>query len=86
MEKLILTDGDGCRLDWFRGFTPWMSKLGYEPVADVKAEEMYALHVKYGTAANVMHKLVYDYNSSDAMGSLEPYKDAADVMPRLARN
>lgn len=84
MEKLILTDCDGVILDWLDGFMPWMSKRGYDPVIEGKVEEMYALDKKFGTPADEMHELVHEYNSSDAMRSLAPYKDAAEVLPQLS--
>lgn len=84
MERLILTDCDGVVLDWLVAFEPWMLDRGLSPIVEGKVEEMYALDLKYGTSRAEMKKLVHEFNSSEMMRNLAPYKDSALVIPRLA--
>lgn len=83
MERIILTDCDGVILDWLAAFEPWMLERGLSPVVKGKVEEMYALDLKYGTTAGEMKRIVHEFNSSELMRELQPYKDSQVVIPRL---
>lgn len=80
-NKVILTDIDGVVLDWEEGFSVWMEHHGHDTVEGFK--EFYAIHERYGVAANVGKKLVEQFNSSAAIGFLPPLRDAQYYIKKL---
>lgn len=71
---IVLTDIDGCVLDWEEGFTVWMDHRGHTQVPGYK--EHYGIDTRYGMEKSVSKKLVEQFNSSAAIGFLPPLRDA----------
>ena len=79
MNKLILTDVDGVLLNWSDGFDQWMAERGYDRVLSGE----YELGPTYGIDNDTAHKLAVEFNSSDAIGDLEPLRDSVKYVKKL---
>ena len=80
-KKLILTDADGCLLDWEWAFNVWMQEHGFEEVAGSKLN--YDMAVRYGIPKEQVTKLIRIFNESAAIGFLPALRDAMYYVKRL---
>ena len=83
MRKIILTDVDGVLLDWCPAFEQWCLDNNY-PIklpADTSLRKVWR---RYGFDEAVGEKLVMDFNVSEVMKSLPPYRDSVDYVRKLA--
>jgi hypothetical protein len=81
-KKLILTDADGCLLDWEWAFSVWMQERGYTLTADNK--KSYYLHHHYNELDEKdAKKVVKTFNESAAIGFLPALRDATYYVKRL---
>lgn len=71
-EKIILTDVDGCVLDWEFGFHTWMSVHGHELVD----KDNYSVAIQYNMELPKAKSLIRTFNESAAVGFLPPLRDA----------
>jgi len=80
-NKLILTDADGCLLDWEWAFNVWMQEHGFEEVPGSKLN--YDMSVRYGIPREQVVKLIRIFNESAAIGFLPAQRDAMYYVKRL---
>jgi FMN phosphatase YigB (HAD superfamily) len=81
-NKLILTDADGCILDWEWAFSVWMQERGYTLTADNK--KSYDLYHQYKELEQKDYKkVVRTFNESAAIGFLPALRDSAYYVKRL---
>ena len=74
-QKIILTDADGCILDWEWAFSVWMQERGYTLTADNK--KSYYLHHHYNELEEKDAKtVVKTFNESAAIGFLPALRDS----------
>lgn len=80
MRKLILTDIDGCCLDWNASFDEYMRTF------DVYMQDRteYALGKRYGVDHEWILKAAKDFNESQAITTLNAHKDAVSGIATLA--
>jgi FMN phosphatase YigB (HAD superfamily) len=78
-EKLILTDVDGCLLDWQYSFFCWMEKRGYRP----EKQNEYDIGETFGISKQESKILVRRFNESAAIGWLTPFRDAVHIVKKL---
>jgi len=83
-KKIIVTDCDGCLLDWWSGFFDHMYELGYERLPNTDHD--YTLRKKFSgnLSESQIIKIVKEYNSSDKFQNLQPHKDAKTYVKKLA--
>jgi hypothetical protein len=79
MEKVILSDVDGCMLFWKRSFEEWMSRHGYVKVLD----DAYEIEDLYGLSKKESDKMVEYFNESIHLGYLPPLRDAIKYIRKL---
>lgn len=80
MNKLILTDADGCLIDWEGAFKHWMVSQGHR----VKYSDSYKLHHHFHDLPDQeIDRYVEDFCASEAIADLEPYLDAQEYVTRL---
>lgn len=79
MNNVILTDCDGCLLNWVAGFDDWMHRNGYRKTRD----DHYGIDVCYNIEKAESKKLIKTFNESSAIGFLGPYKDAIQYVRKL---
>lgn len=80
-NKLILTDADGCLLDWEWAFNVWMQEHGFLEVPGSKLN--YDMSVRYGIPREQVVKLIRIFNESAAIGFLPAQRDAMYYVKRL---
>jgi len=80
-KKLILTDADGCLLDWEWAFNVWMQEHGFEEVPGSKLS--YDMGKRYGISRDQVVKLIKVFNESAAIGFLPAQRDAMYYIKRL---
>ena len=73
-DKIILTDIDGCVLDWEEGFSVWMEHHGHQKVDGYQFK--YSIGDRYGLSYEQGNKMVRQFNESAAIGFLPPLRDA----------
>ena len=83
MRKIILTDVDGVLLDWVPGFEQWCAENKH-PIKLPGDTNQRKVYKKYGLTEAVGEQLVLDFNVSEAMKSLPPYRDSVDYVRKLA--
>ena len=80
-KKLILTDADGCLLDWEWAFNVWMQEHGFEEIPGSKLN--YDMAVRYGIPREQVVKLIRIFNESAAIGFLPAQRDAMYYIKKL---
>ena len=75
----ILTDIDGCVLDWFSGFKKYVEKLGVPQ----KCAEPTDWNLDTWLDHRNISGLVEEYNNTAAFSELNPYQDAINIIPPL---
>lgn len=81
LKKLILTDIDGCVLDWEYAFNTWMQEHGFEEVPGSKLN--YDMSIRYNISREQVVKLIRMFNESAAIGFLPAQRDATYYIKRL---
>lgn len=81
MEKVILTDCDGCLTDWEWGFDRFMKNQGYSirPGGD----DEYLMHLRYTCDERTARQRIREFNESTAIADLPPLRDAVEYVQRL---
>lgn len=80
MNKLILSDADGCMVDWEGAFRVWMTEQGHR----LKYSDNYKLHHHFhDMPEHEIDRYVDDFCASDAIANLEPYLDAQEYIEKL---
>ena len=80
-DRLILTDCDGCCLDWEWAFNIWMQEHGFEEVPGSKFS--YEMSDRYNISKEQVRKLIKVFNESAAIGFLPAMRDAVYYIKRL---
>jgi FMN phosphatase YigB (HAD superfamily) len=80
-EKIILTDCDGCCLDWEYAFDVWMQQHGFQKQDG--GQLVYSIGKRYGIDVEQGKKLIKIFNESAAIGFLPPLRDAMYYIKRL---
>ena len=81
IDKVILCDVDNCLIDWITSFNEFMSTKGYCLLEG--HEEKFYISEKYGLEVEKAESLVLEFNRSDNIRSLKPYKDAVEYVSKL---
>lgn len=80
-DKVILTDADGCLLNWEYAFTCWMEQHGYTPIQD--ANKLYNIGERFNIPKQTAKQLIKTFNESAAIGFLPALRDAMYYVKRL---
>lgn len=78
-NKIILTDCDGCVLDWEFAFHQWMEMRGHQ----LQVKNQYSIAKSYGLESAEGSDLVRIFNESAAIGFLPPLRDAQEYILKL---
>jgi hypothetical protein len=80
-KKIILTDVDGCLLDWEYAFDVYLQTHGFNKVDG--GQFKYNIGKRYGIDPEQGKKLIKIFNESAAIGFLPPLRDAMFYVKRL---
>ena len=81
MEKLILTDADGCILNWEYAFCTYMEQHGFTQVKN--GNQHYDLSERFNITQEEAKAKVKIFNESAAIGFLPALRDAMFYIKRL---
>lgn len=82
MDKIILTDADGCLVDWNSGFNKFMDKRGMPQLPDT--DDKYLLSLRHGISSSLATELVKEFNEGPQIEDLEPFSDSVKYTQKLA--
>lgn len=82
MDKIILTDADGCLVDWNSGFNKFMDKRGMPQLPDT--DDKYLLSLRHGISSSLATELVKEFNEGPQIEDLEPFADSVKYTQKLA--
>ena len=74
-EKIILSDVDGVLLDWRKGFLEWLPDHITDTACPIKMKS-YDFTNAFDASPEYIGQLAVDFNKSEAIKNLEPWKDA----------
>lgn len=80
-DKVILTDADGCLLDWEYAFDVWMFQHGFQRKEG--SQFVYNIGKRYGIDYEQGKKLIKIFNESAHMGFLPALRDSMYWVKRL---
>jgi len=80
-ERIILTDADGCLVDWEWAFHVWMEEHGFKKQQG--GEFVYNIGKRYGIDSDQGKKLIKIFNESASIGFLPALRDAQHYVKRL---
>jgi hypothetical protein len=80
--KHILTDTDGCLVNWNAGFREFMSGKDYPQVADT--DGYYSIASRYGITSEEARLHIREFNESERIAYLRPFADAQEYVGKLA--
>lgn len=81
-EKLILTDVDGVLVSWENAFIEYAVSKGCTYIEGT--DQYYNLGKRFEESWETLHKLVRDFNESEAVANMEPLAGAVEGMKKLA--
>lgn len=81
-HKLIITDVDGCLLDWEFAFNVWIAEKGYK--RQENTEHIFWAGTRYGLHNDTVLKLVFEFNESPCVGFLPALRDSVHYVKKLA--
>lgn len=76
---IILTDVDGCLLNWAQSYHWWMHRKGFRPVVSTA----YEMDIHYGIPRSESKELCKTFCESAAVGFLPPLRDAVKYVRKL---
>lgn len=80
-DRLILSDCDGCLLNWEWAFKVWMTEHGHS--FNQEGKTSYCLTHHYNISEEELHQKIQMFNESAAIGFLPALRDAAYYVKRL---
>jgi FMN phosphatase YigB (HAD superfamily) len=81
MERLILTDCDGCLVDWNKGFEAFMEMKKHPKVPNTDHD--YSMAIRHNMSHKDVHKYIKEFNESPYIADLEPFADSVEYVERL---
>jgi len=83
-EKLILTDVDGCLLEWNDAFESYMVDAGYKRIPNT--DHHYNLSWRFDASFEVVRKMVVQFNECQDIAHLHPLPGAVATVNRLVEH
>lgn len=82
-QKLILTDVDGCLVDWNTAFEKFAISKGLKRLE--ATDHHYNLGLRFDATHEVMRGLVEEFNDSEHIATLEPLPGAVEYVSKLVK-
>lgn len=80
-EKVILTDCDGCLVNWNKAFDVFMTERGHPMLPN--SETVYNLSDRHGITQEQANEYLTEFNESDRIASLEMFADSKEIVTKL---
>lgn len=81
MKKLILSDCDGCLLDWNKGFENFMKSKGLPKLPNTDTH--YSIALRHGITMHQSHEFIREFNEGSYIENLEPLADSVEYVSKL---
>jgi FMN phosphatase YigB (HAD superfamily) len=81
-EKIILTDCDGCLVNWNAGFEKYMGISGFPKIPGTNSE--YSISIRHGVSMHQAHESIKEFNESRFIADLTPFADSVENVIKLA--
>jgi len=81
VNKIILTDADGCLFNWNCAFNKFMQEQGYTIVPG--EEDNYSVEERFGIDFDGKMDFIKEFNHSDRIRDLPPHADAKKYVAKL---
>jgi len=82
MNKIILTDADGCLVDWNKGFNEFMAARGMPQLPNT--DDQYSIAIRHGIAIQDAVTLIKEFNESPLIEHLIPFADSVEYVRKLS--
>jgi FMN phosphatase YigB (HAD superfamily) len=82
MKKIILTDADGCLVNWNEGFDAFMASKGHPRVPNTDHE--YSISDRHNVTHVQAMEFVKEFNEGPAISHLKPFADSVKYVKKLA--
>lgn len=83
MKKIILTDVDGCLLNWNDAFDRFMGAKGQPRIPNTDHE--YSISARHNVSTTFAMECVKEFNEGPAIEHLEPFRDSVKYVQKLAQ-
>lgn len=83
MKKIILTDVDGCLLNWNSAFEEFMESRGYPKIPNTDHE--YNISIRHNLPTSKAMEFVKEFNEGPVIESLEAFKDSVRYIQKLSQ-
>jgi len=81
MERLILTDCDGCLVDWNKGFEAFMEMKKHPKVPGTDHD--YSMAIRHNLGLTEVHEFIKEFNESPYIADLTPFADSVEYVGKL---
>lgn len=81
IDKIILTDADGCLVDWNGAFSKFMTERGYPQLPDT--DHHYSLALRHNISAQFAIELVKEFNEGRWISDLDAFADSVEYVKKL---
>lgn len=82
MNKHILTDADGCLVNWNKSFETFLAGKGFPRLPGTEAE--YSIAIRHGISNNQAFEFLKEFNESEHIAELEAFADSVEYVTKLA--
>ena len=83
MKKIILTDADGCLVNWNKGFLKFMEEKGHPQIPNTAHE--YNISARHNVSTTQAMEFVKEFNEGPEIEFLEPFADSVKYVGKLAQ-
>jgi len=83
MKKIILTDADGCLVNWNASFTKFMIEKGHPQVPNT--EHDYSISSRHNISTKLAMEFVKEFNEGPEIEHLAPFADSVKYVGKLAQ-
>lgn len=81
-EKIILTDVDGCLVNWNDAFSSFMENRGLPQLPD--SDHEYSLATRHGISIHEVMPLIKEFNEGQCIEFLKPFADSVEYVNKFA--
>lgn len=80
-HNVILSDADGCLLNWNKGFEQFMDSKGFPRLPGTDSD--YTIHTRHDIPTTLAHQFVKEFNEGPLVADLEPFADSVEYVPKI---
>lgn len=82
-SRIILSDCDGCLLNWSKGFEQFATERGYPRMPNT--EDEYRIHTGHNIPLELAQSLIKEFNEGPNVAHLESFADSVEYVGKLVK-